>query len=199
MTDTSIYIQKIAKRTIDLVFSILTVILFSPILLIISILIKVTSKGPVLIKRKRIGQNQNLFYYYAFRTMRIDASEMIINEAKKITTDPRITSIGKFLRKYSLDEIPSFINIIKGDMSLVGPRPSLLLDLQHLTEQEKKRYNVKPGFTGYWQTYGREKNIQDLKKMAEYDIYYIENWTIWLDIKILLYTVFRSFKAKGAY
>ena len=173
------------KRIFDILVSGLFLIILSPLIIVISIIIKLTSKGSVFFKQRRIGRLNKEFYIYKFRTMRTDTP----NVATHLLKDPEkyITPIGKFLRKTSLDELPQLFNVLKGDMSLVGPRPLLVEYLPLYSEEQMKRHHVRPGITGYAQVNGRN-NISWTKKF-ELDVYYVENFSLWLDIKILFQTV----------
>jgi len=185
------------KRLIDIVFSFLALLLFSPFFLIIVLLIKLTSKGPVFFKQERIGYNRRRFKMIKFRTMVVGAEEMQeelehLNEADgaafKIHDDPRITPVGKFLRKTSLDEVPQFINVLKGDMSLVGPRPLPVRDVAGIEKRgHKRRFSMRPGLTCLWQIDGRNKMpFEDWMKL---DLEYIDRWSISLDIYIIARTI----------
>lgn len=194
-----IKIQLMIKRLFDIVVSILGLILLSPILLIIAILIKVDSKGPILFLQKRLGKDGKVFNIYKFRTMCDNA----VNMGRGIFTnedDPRITKIGKFLRNTSLDEVPQFINIIKGDMSFVGPRPPLPhhpYKYNEYPEYKKQRFIMKPGVTGLAQAIGRNRLTWD--ERIELDIEYIKKFNIFLDIKIFVMTIFSVLTKKGIY
>lgn len=200
----------IFKKVIDLVFSGLLVAILLHLFLIISFLIKITSKGPVFYKSSVIGKDEKEFTLYKFRTMKInqDASihqkfmtEMIKNKKKegilKIKNDKRLTRIGKYLRKFSIDEIPQFINILKGQMSLVGPRPCLPYEHEMYEDWHKRRFAVTPGLTGLWQAFGRSSVSFD--DMVIMDLYYIENISFWLDLKIILKTMPVILLGKGGY
>lgn len=198
--------NKILKRSLDLVIAFLFVLVFSPVYIIISILIKLDSRGPVIFKQQRLGLDRKEFNIYKFRTMIKHAEKMKkdlekYNEAVgplfKIRNDPRITRMGKILRKYSLDELPQFFNVLKGDMSLVGPRPSLSDEAKKYKGWQLKRYEIKPGITGLPQISGRSD--LPFNKVIELDIFYMENWSIWLDLKVLIKTLPIVLSGKGAY
>lgn len=196
----------VAKRLLDLVGSVFLIALLSPLLLATALLIKATSPGPVFFVQERLGLNKRLFCIYKFRTMVQGADRMQqelehLNEvdgaAFKIRNDPRITPIGKFLRKTSIDELPQLFNVLKGDMSLVGPRPLPVRDYQNFDEDwHRRRFSVKPGITCLWQVGGRSD--LDFNQWMELDMLYIDRWSFWLDIKILLQTIPAVLKSRGA-
>ena len=198
--------QWVAKRAFDLVVSALVVVLGLPFWLAIATAIKLTSRGPVLFRDGRIGVGERKFAMLKFRTMYADAAERQAtleadNEAEgplfKIKNDPRVTSVGKFLRKYSIDEVPQVLNVLRGEMSLVGPRPLPVRDYVQLEPWHRKRYLVLPGMTGLWQVSGRiDLSFDDLVRL---DFYYLENWSIWLDITILAKTLPAVAARRGAY
>ena len=198
--------NKLIKRLIDIIGSIIALILFSPIMLIVAILVKKSSPGPIIFAQERIGLGNKPFKMYKFRSMYADAEErkkelMAQNEMNglmfKMENDPRITKTGDFLRKTSLDEFPQFINILKGDMSLVGTRPPTLDEFAQYSPYHKKRLSFRPGLTGMWQVSGRS-DITDFEEIVKLDVEYIDNWSFWLDIKILLKTFLEVFTQKGA-
>jgi len=193
------------KRIFDISIAILLLILLSPVFLIIAILIKITSSGPVFYRWKVVGQNKKLINSYKFRTMVINADEikeklMDQNEMQgavfKIKDDPRITPIGKLLRKYSLDELPQLFSVLKGDLSLVGPRPPLQSELPYFGNWQRRKLSVKPGITCLWQIKGRNE-ITDFNDWVKLDLEYIDNWSLWLDFKILLKTFWVVIKGTG--
>lgn len=194
------------KRILDVVISSIALVILSPIFLILAILIKIDSKGPVFFKHTRIGKNGKIFKMYKFRTMYDNAEDMIKEftpeqmkewkENYKLTNDPRITKIGKFLRKTSIDEVPQLINILKGDLSLIGPRPVIEEELEKYEENKEKFLSVKPGLTGYWAANGRSNTSYDERMKME--LYYVDNMSFKLDIKIFLKTILSVVKKEGA-
>jgi exopolysaccharide biosynthesis polyprenyl glycosylphosphotransferase len=219
--DDKSWIVVAAKRWIDILVSLIVLVFGFPFHLLVAGLIKLTSDGPVLFAQERVGRDGKAFQMYKFRTMlcgnndelhRNFARDFINGKTNggngnngnrsnrnvfKIVDDPRVTSIGKFLRKTSLDELPQFINVLKGEMSLVGPRPPLKYELDHYKEWHKQRLSVKPGLTGLWQVSGRSTVPFD--EMVELDIFYIENWSLLLDIKIILRTAPVMLRGFGGY
>jgi lipopolysaccharide/colanic/teichoic acid biosynthesis glycosyltransferase len=199
-------IYKITKRIMDVVFSAVGIILFLPLFLLIAIAIKIDSAGPVFYKQKRSGIGGKLFRMLKFRTM-IDNAESLQKELLsknevdgplfKISNDPRITKLGRILRKTSLDEIPQLLNVLKGKMSLVGPRPLIMDEMKFSQSWRDARLNVKPGITGLWQIQGRSE--APFHDWIRYDVYYVRNQSLWLDIKILFKTIKVVFKKVGAY
>ncbi len=196
----------LTKRIMDVcIASIIIGVFFVP-LLVIAIMIKATSPGPVFYKHQRMGFRGRPFWFMKFRTMVQEADDLLedlkkkndrVGPAFKMKNDPRITRFGLFLRRFSLDEIPQLLNVLRGEMSLVGPRPQVLWEAAAYDEWAKKRLNVLPGITGLWQVSGRAELTYD--EMIELDIYYIEHWSAGLDIKILLRTLPAVLFAKGAY
>ena len=196
------------KRILDFCFAAVFLLLFSPIYAVIAVAIKLDSPGPIFYRQTRIGLRGKQFQVWKFRTMRTDAEKLqkeleTLNEVKdgiifKIKDDPRITKIGKFLRRYSLDELPQFFNILVGEMSLVGPRPLPTRDVEKFSERHFLRQEVLPGVTGLWQVSGRS-DIVDFEQVMNLDLNYIENWSLWLDFEILLRTVEVVLKKEGAY
>jgi exopolysaccharide biosynthesis polyprenyl glycosylphosphotransferase len=184
------------KRVFDSVFSALTILLLSPVLLAIAIAIKLDSRGPVLYASERIGKKGVVFSCLKFRTMVQDADNLRgdilhMNERDdvlfKVANDPRITRLGHFLRKYSLDELPQFFNVLRGDMSIVGPRPPLAGEVRRYDLNHLRRLDVTPGITGLWQVQGRQD--PSFASYVSLDVAYIENWSVWLDFKIIMRTV----------
>jgi exopolysaccharide biosynthesis polyprenyl glycosylphosphotransferase len=197
-----------AKRCFDFCSTLLALILLSPIYIVIATLIKLDSPGPIFFRQTRIGLHGHRFKVWKFRTMVANADQLQAtleakNEMKdgvlfKLKDDPRITGIGGFLRQYSLDELPQLFNVILGEMSLVGPRPLPIRDVERFKERHYIRQEVLPGITGLWQVSGRS-NITDFEEAVDLDINYIANWSLWLDLKILLQTVSVVLFKKGAY
>jgi len=198
--------QRYIKRVIDILVGSLAIIILSPLILILAIAIKIDSKGPVFFTQERVGKNGRLFNMIKFRSMAIDAEDKLKeylhqNEAEgavfKIKEDPRITRVGKFLRRFSLDELPQLFNVIRGEMSLIGPRPPLERELAEYETWQLKRVDTVPGMTGLWQVSGRSD--LPFSQMVQMDIYYIEHWSLWLDMKILFKTIPAVISGRGAY
>ncbi len=194
------------KRTFDLVLSIVGLILLAPILLVIAVAIKLSSRGSAIYRSVRPGMAGKPFYCFKFRTMRVHADQIQadlepLNEQSgalfKIRDDPRLTTVGRFLRRFSLDELPQLVNVVRGEMSLVGPRPLPMRDFEKLEEWHKKRYLVLPGITGLWQVSGRaELDFDDLVRL---DFVYLERWSVFLDLSILLKTIPAVLTRRGAF
>lgn len=208
---------RILKRTFDIIFSIIFIIITSPIMLIVALIIKLTDRGPVLFKQERVGLDKN-FKLFKFRSMKLEYCtgseyggakaqeyrEKLVQEKNevdgpvfKIKNDPRISSFGSFIRKTSIDELPQFFNVIKGDMSIIGPRPPMPEEVAKYTTFQKRRLGVKPGITGMWQVSGRSELSFD--EWVRLDAYYIEHWSLWLDFVIFLKTLWVIVKGRGAY
>ncbi|MCM8781479.1 MAG: sugar transferase [Candidatus Omnitrophica bacterium] len=194
------------KRVTDIIFSGVGIIILSPLFLLIAILIKTTSPGPVMFLQKRVGLNGRKFILYKFRTMYKGAHEQLsqikdLNIMKgpvfKTKNDPRVTPIGRFLRRFSIDELPQLFNVFKGHMSLVGPRPPLPQEVAHYELWQRRRLSMRPGITCLWQISGRNKI--DFDEWMQLDLQYIDNWSLWLDFKILLKTIPAVFFGVGAY
>ncbi len=194
------------KRAMDLIVTTLLLIVLVPLMTLIALVIIWTSPGPAIFRQRRVGRSGKLFTAYKFRTMRLGAEEEVtrlihMNEATgplfKIRNDPRLTPIGKILRRLSFDELPQLWNVLRGEMSLVGPRPPIPTEVERYEDWHKKRLEVSPGVTGLWQVSGRSELTFD--EMVMLDIYYIENWSPWLDMWILLKTIPTVMSARGAY
>ena len=193
-------LNKFMKRTVDIFGAIVAIILFSPVMLVTAILVKVTSPGPVIFCQERVGLHNRPFKMYKFRSMEVQAPS---DEKSKWTTphDPRVTPVGRFIRKTSIDEMPQFFNVLKGDMSLVGPRPERPFFVEKFKEEIPRymvKHQVRPGLTGWAQVNGYRGDTS-ITKRIECDLYYIENWTLGLDFKILFLTIFKGFINKNAY
>ena len=177
------------KRGLDIIGSLILIILTSPIMLATAIGVKLSSPGPIIFKQERIGLNKKPFMMYKFRSMRVNVQQ---ETGWSTDYDPRKTHFGSFIRKFSLDELPQFFNVLKGDMSLVGPRPEVPFHVEHFKEEIPRylvRQQVRPGCTGWAQIHGLRGDT-DIAERIRYDIWYIENWTVALDIKIIFRTVF---------
>ena len=192
--------NRIFKRCFDILFSIITLTIFSPLLVIITIIIKLTSPGPVFYRQERMGLDGKLFAMLKFRTMREDA-EKVTGPVWAKEEDKRRTKLGAFLRKMSLDELPQVINVLKGEMSIVGPRPERPFFIQQFKERVPRymlRHKMKAGITGWAQVNGWRGNTS-IEKRIEYDIFYIENWSLGFDVKIMWLTLWKGFRNKHAY
>ena len=199
--------QVFAKLFIDFFGSLILILATAPLMLFVALLIKVTTPGPVFFRQQRSGLNGAPFNIFKFRTMATNAEQFqhelaAMNEMTgpvfKVTNDPRITPLGKFLRKYSLDELPQLFNVVRGEMSLVGPRPLPVNEVKRFNDlAHRRRLSVKPGLTCLWQIQGRNK-ISDFKEWVRLDLEYIDNWSIWLDLVILLRTIPAVFAGTGA-
>ncbi len=190
----------LVKRMMDVAGALVGIVLTSPVMLLSALLVKLTSPGPVIFRQERVGLHNKPFYMYKFRSMELQAP----GEEKKAWTvrnDPRVTPVGRVLRRTSLDELPQLFNILRGDMSLVGPRPERPLYVEKFKEEIPRymvKHQVRPGLTGWAQVNGLRGDTS-IRKRVEYDIYYIENWTVWFDFKIILMTFFTGFVNKNAY
>ena len=199
-------LYEISKRIIDILGAGCGLILLSPILIIVGITVKLSSKGPIFFSQKRVGKNGEIFNMYKFRSMVVNAEELKEKLASqnemsgpmfKMKDDPRITGVGKFIRKTSLDELPQLWNVLKGDMSLVGPRPSLPKEVAQFESWMYKRLEVKPGLTCYWQVSGR--NNIDFEDWMKLDCTYVDERNLWIDIKLIFKTVGVLFGDKNAH
>jgi lipopolysaccharide/colanic/teichoic acid biosynthesis glycosyltransferase len=208
-------VARVIKRCIDVAGSFIGILLFSPFFIIVPIIIKFSSKGPVFFTQKRVGQGGRLFTFLKFRSMRVQKDCSVHKEfikqfiqrsdsiskyggqkIFKMKNDPRVTRIGKFIRKTSIDELPQLFNVLVGDMSLVGPRPAIPYEVEEYDTWHKRRVlEVKPGITGYWQVKGRSKTSFEV--MVRMDLQYIKQWSLFWDIKLICQTPFALFK--GAY
>ncbi len=198
--------QRIAKRTFDLTVTIPLALLLSPLMLLVAILIKLDSRGPVIFTQERVGENCELFSMYKFRSMVEDAEAQVgdvVQETEdgqilhKHRTDPRVTRVGRVLRRASIDELPQLLNVIRGEMSLVGPRPELPFLVERYESWQRKRFAIPPGITGWWQIRGRSERPMHLH--AQDDLYYIQNYSLLLDLQILFKTIGAVIRGRGAY
>lgn len=207
--------KRVLKRTVDLSAGMLVMVLGAPVFLFLATAVKLSSPGPVLFRQVRLGRDGKPFTFYKFRSMhhknddglhrdfaRDFISGDMLEESDestvfKMVRDPRITTIGRFLRRSSLDELPQFYNVLRGEMSLVGPRPPISYELEHYQDWHKDRLKVKPGLTGLWQVSGR--STVGFDEMVKLDLYYIGHWNLMLDLKIMARTVPAMVKGEGAY
>jgi exopolysaccharide biosynthesis polyprenyl glycosylphosphotransferase len=198
--------QRVLKRALDVAVSVGGLALLSPLFLAVALAIRLGSPGPILFRQKRVGADGKVFLCYMFRSMyegaeRLQEELEPLNEAGgpvfKIKDDPRVTPVGRLLRRWSLDELPQLVNVLKGEMSLVGPRPLPVRDFHRMEEAHKRRLGAVPGMTGYWQISGRS-NLS-FEEMVRLDLYYIENWSLSFDVKIILRTLGAVLRREGAY
>ena len=199
-------LQLFLKRTLDIIGALVGIILTSVIWMVAAIAIKLDSEGPVFYYQNRVGMNGRIFKLYKFRSMQINADERKKELASqnemsgdlmfKLKNDPRVTTVGKFIRKASIDELPQFFNVLKGDMSLVGTRPPTVDEVSHYKNYHRRRISIKPGITGMWQVSGRNA-ITNFDEVVTLDTKYIDQWSVWLDFKIMLKTVFVVFAKRG--
>ena len=198
--------QRTLKRVLDATVSLVGLVLLSPLFLAVAIAVRLDSPGSVLFRQKRVGADEKVFVCYMFRSMQRDAEvrqavladlNEVEGPAFKIKDDPRVTRVGRFLRRWSIDELPQLVNVLKGEMSLVGPRPLPVRDFLRMEEAHKGRLGAVPGMTGYWQTSGRSE--LSFEEMVRLDLYYIENWSLSFDLKIILKTLGAVLRREGAY
>ena len=188
------------KRLMDIVGSLVCIILFSPIMAVVAVLVKKSSPGPIIFCQERVGLHNKPFKMYKFRSMGVQSASKE-QKAWTVHNDPRVTPVGKIIRKTSLDELPQLFNVLKGDMSLIGPRPERPLFVEKFKEEIPRymiKHQVRPGMTGWAQVCGFRGDTS-IEGRIEHDIFYIENWTLSFDIKILFLTVFKGFVNKNAY
>lgn len=208
---------RLVKRAFDITIASLALLILSPLWLLIAALIKIDSKGPVIYKQERVGMDGRIFLFYKFRTMRVDADDQLHREyqrkfiagraeanvgdkdrpAYKLRVDSRVTGLGRILRRLSLDEIPQLLNVLRGDMSVVGPRPPIPYEVENYELWHRKRLDMKPGVTGLWQVSGR--NRLPFEEMVRLDLFYIENWSLLLDLRIILRTLPVMMRGDDAY
>ena len=193
------------KRSLDLTLATVLLIALSPLLALVVLAVKLQDGGPIIYRRRVVG-SQGEFDAYKFRSMQVDADGVLAQDLGlrmefeknyKLTADPRVTRVGAWLRKFSLDELPQLFNVLRGQMSLVGPRMISLPELEKYGEAKTLLLTAKPGLTGYWQVYGRQR--VDYSERVRMDIFYIQNWSLTLDLKLLLLTPMRVLKGTGAY
>lgn len=210
-------VERFVKRASDILISSVAVLLLLPVLIVISLLVRKNSRGPVMFRQERVGMDGRVFLCYKFRTMYSNADESLHRRAYqkniegtdeanagdehmpvfgKVKNDPRVTRIGRRLRRSSLDELPQLLNVLKGDMSIVGPRPPIPYEVEDYDIRHRKRLDMKPGITGLWQVSGRSR--LSFQEMVRIDLYYIENWSLWLDLKIILLTLPAIVRGDGA-
>lgn len=197
----------LTKRLLDLCFAIFGLVVAFPVMLVIAICIKLDSPGPVLFKQQRVGLKGRVFWMYKFRTMAVGAEQrqaelMKFNEMQggvifKMTNDPRVTRVGSWLRRTSLDELPQLVNVLRREMSLIGPRPLPTYEVEKHLPHQLRRLDVLPGCTGLWQVSGRSQ-LDSFQKMVDLDLEYIDQWFVGYDIRIILRTIFVVLKARGA-
>ena len=194
------FYARFIKRLLDILLSGLALIVLSPVLLVVAVLVRVKLGSPVLFCQMRPGKGEKIFKMYKFRSME-QQKPSEEQKAWTVKNDPRVTNVGKIMRRTSLDELPQLFNILKGDMSLVGPRPERPLFVDKFKEEIPRymvKHQVRPGLTGWAQVNGYRGDTS-IRKRIEYDLYYIENWTVWLDVKIIFMTFFTGFINKNAY
>ncbi|MDX1994602.1 MAG: sugar transferase [bacterium] len=200
--------QRVVKRAFDIVIASLILIAILPVMIVIAIAIKLDSDGPIFFKQTRVGEGGRLFRMYKFRSMVVNAEKLQAqlnvtdidgNTLHKFRNDPRITRVGRIIRKTSLDELPQFINVLIGNMSLVGPRPELPWIVEQYEPWQRQRFAVPQGITGWWQVTGRADGEKLCHLNTDQDLYYIENYSFVLDVKILLKTPFAIIGGKGAF
>jgi exopolysaccharide biosynthesis polyprenyl glycosylphosphotransferase len=198
--------QRMAKRAFDLIVASLTTLMILPVMTLVAIIIKLDSPGPVFFRQERIGEHGRSFKMYKFRSMVVNAEALqdqisqldeYGNIIHKVRNDPRVTRVGRIIRKTSLDELPQFLNVIKGEMSLVGPRPELPKIVAQYQPWQRQRFIVPQGITGWWQINGRSDKPCHLN--TDEDLYYIKNYSFWLDIQILFKTIPALLRGKGAF
>lgn len=203
----SISLQRFLKRSMEVLIASVSLVLLFPLFVLIALAVKLTSTGALFYRWQVIGRNRRPFVGYKFRTMVENADELkaklldqneMTGPVFKIKDDPRVTRVGGFLRKYSLDELPQLWSVLKGDMSLVGPHPPLQSEGDYFQEWHWRKLSVKPGITCLWQVNGRS-HIQDFDEWVRMDLWYIDHWSLWLDLKILIRTVPAVILGKGAY
>jgi len=195
MTEANLKFMSFCKRIFDICAAVAACIILSPVFLLVFVAIRLSSPGLTVFRQQRAGKNGKPFIFYKFRTMKVNVEPF--GPSPKSDEDPRLTKVGKFLREYSLDELPQLFNVLKGDMSIVGPRPLYLSQMAKWNERQKKRLQVKPGLTGLAQISGRGELTHEAK--LELDVQYVEKANIWLDIKIIFATLIQIVSRKNIY
>jgi lipopolysaccharide/colanic/teichoic acid biosynthesis glycosyltransferase len=192
------------KRILDWGVAALLLVILSPVILALASLVRIDSPGPIFFRQWRVGKRGRLFRIIKFRTMGVDAEQLhhqVMGDLPglhKREDDPRVTPLGRWMRKYSLDELPQLINVVRGEMSLVGPRPWALYDAVRLSPEGQRRLNARPGITGLWQVQARA-NLLDIEAVNRWDLEYLSTWTLWHDLKLLVTTVPKVLSGSGAY
>lgn len=187
------------KRLFDIYIATIMLLLTGPVLLVVALAIMLDSPGPVLFRQVRLGQHGRPFGYLKFRTMVVHAAATATGPIFDLRADPRISRVGRFLRRTGIDELPALLNVLRGDMSIVGPRAALSLEAEHYSEIQRRRLELKPGLTGYWQVFGREAGAADFQKMVEMDLEYADKQSLALDLKILFRAFVVSLNRNAAY
>ena len=209
--DVSLASGSALKRALDVLLSLITLVALSPLLAAIAIAVKIDSPGPVLFKQERLGRGQKPFTMYKFRSMGVDSGDALHREAVKRTAestrreigvfksleDPRVTRVGRFIRTWNLDELPNLLNILRGEMSIVGPRPALDYELPYYKDWFFQRFSVRPGLTGLWQV--RRADAEDFDEMIRMDVEYTERMSLWLDLKLIALTIPSIIREKGTF
>ena len=199
------------KRAMDIVLSLATLVALFPLLVVIAIAVKIDSSGPVLFRQERLGRGRKPFTMYKFRSMIVDSGDALHREAVKRTAeshrrditvfksldDPRVTGVGRFIRAWNLDELPNLLNILRGEMSIVGPRPALDYELPYYKDWFLRRFSVRPGLTGLWQV--KRADAEDFDEMISMDVEYTERMSLWLDIKLIALTIPSIIREKGTF
>jgi lipopolysaccharide/colanic/teichoic acid biosynthesis glycosyltransferase len=206
-------LQQFCKRTLDVIISAVGIILLAPVFIILWLAIRLDSPGPGIFRQQRVGRSEKLFICFKFRTLYHDANEEVHREAVrrvwagerlsddpnspfKLTNDSRVTRVGRWLRRTSLDELPQLINVLRGEMSIVGPRPAIPYELEHYQEWHHLRHDVKPGITGAWQVSGRGRVKPE--DMLALDVEYVRQWSVWTDLKLIALTIPSVVRGSGA-
>lgn len=187
------------KRAFDIVLAGVMLVVEAPLMLLVALAIKLDGPGPVFVRQERLGRNGTPFHYLKFRTMVVNAATTATGPVFQIGSDPRVSRVGRFLRKISIDELPALWNVLKGDMSLVGPRAALPLESAHYSETQRRRLELRPGLTGLWQVFGRTNKVDSFDRMVEMDLEYAAKQSLLLDIKILMRTLVVGLTGNGAY